>query len=136
MEAIRKKFSHLRLTDGRAIVLAARRGVRPAIFYSFADTAKLSEKKLATLLHLHPRTISNYKERRQSLNPVESEHLLKLIFLFARGEELFGSVDEFNQWLQKSYEKNGESPMAWLETPGGVDLVTEELERLAHGYVA
>lgn len=136
MEAVRKRFSSLRLKDELSIVNAARKGVRPGVFYSFANVAKLPEKSLASLLHLHPRTISNYKSRRRYLNPVESEHLLKLIVLFTKGEELFGSIDEFNQWLHKPYWNTKETPMSWLNTPGGVDLITEELDRLAHGYVA
>jgi uncharacterized protein (DUF2384 family) len=65
---------------------------------------------------------------------LESEHLLKLIALFTKGEELFGKVDEFNYWLQKPFWDSQEKPIDWLITPGGVDLISDELERLAHGY--
>ncbi|HSU29109.1 MAG TPA: antitoxin Xre-like helix-turn-helix domain-containing protein [Chitinophagaceae bacterium] len=136
MSAIRKKFASLELKDELSIVYAARKGVLPRIFYSFAEIIKVSEKNLAALLHMHPRTISNYKEQQKHLNPVESEHLLKLIYLYANGEEIFGSIDEFNQWLEKPRWNNQETPMDWLNTPGGVDLVSEEVNRLAHGYVA
>lgn len=124
------------LKSDLSIVYAARKGVRPHVFYSFSDVANIPEKNLAALLHMHPRTIHNYRTRRKTLNPVEGEHLLKLIHLFTTGEEVFGNIDQFIQWLKASNWSNNETPMDWLDTPGGVDLVLAELNRLAHGYVA
>jgi len=69
-----------------------------------------------------------------NLEPAQSEHLLKLIALFGKGEEIFGNVGEFNYWLQKPFWNAKEKPFDWLVTPGGIDLVFDELERLAHAY--
>jgi putative toxin-antitoxin system antitoxin component (TIGR02293 family) len=131
---IRKKFQHLGLKDSRAIMYSARVGIRTVVFYSFAEVAGMPEKKLAGLLHLHPRTIQNYKEQQKSLDPVEGEHLLQLIALYLKGEELFGAVGELNHWLQTPFWNSKEKPIDWLITPGGVSLVSDELDKLAHGY--
>ena len=128
------KFSSLNLNSVSAIVFTARKGLKSAVFYDFAASIKMSEKNLAALLNLSSRTISNYKEQKKNLGPVQSEHLLKLIALFGKGEELFGNVDEFNYWLQKPFWNAKERPVDWLITPGGVDLVADELDRLAHSY--
>ena len=136
MDVVRKKFASLGLKDAFSIIAAARKGIRANVFYSFADLIKISEKNLAALLHVHPRTVSNYKDSNKYFSPVESEHLLKLIFLFAKGEQLFGNIDQFNSWLDKPYWNGKETAMDWLNTPGGVDLISEELDRLAHGYAA
>ena len=129
-----KRFQNLNLDNPAKIALSARQGVTPGLFYSFANSIKMSEKNLASLLHTHPRTISNYKEQQKNLDAVSGEHLLKLIALFIKGEQIFGNIDEFNYWLQKPFWNNMEKPMDWLITPGGVDLVSDELDRLAHGY--
>lgn len=134
MDAVRKRFKSLGLNNNLQIVYSARKGIRPSVFYSFARAVKMTEQNLATLLHLHPRTIQNRRKQQKNLDPVESEHLLKLIALFARGEELFGSVDEFNNWLHKPSWNNKEKPIDLLITPGGTDIMSDELERLAHGY--
>lgn len=134
MDVVKKKFSNLDLKDRLTIVYSARKGVKPSVFYVFANVGKIPEKNLASLIHLHQRTIQNYLDQQKNFNPVESEHLLKLIALFIKGEELFGDVDEFNYWLQKPFWNNKEKPIEWLTTPGGVDLVSDELDRLAHGY--
>jgi putative toxin-antitoxin system antitoxin component (TIGR02293 family) len=132
--SIRVRFSNLDLKNAFAIVFSARKGIKPKVFYDFADSIKMSEKNLAILLNLSSRTISNYKEQQKPLEPAQSEHLLKLIALFGKGEEIFGNVNEFNYWLQKSFWNAKERPIDWLITPGGVDLIMDELDRLAHAY--
>lgn len=134
MDLVRKKFKNIDLKDQLSIVYSARKGIKPNVFYSFSDIAKIPESNLASLIHLHQRTIKNYKDQQKSLAPVESEHLLKLIALFIKGEELLGSVDDFNYWLQKPFWDSKEKPIDWLNTPGGVDLVSDELDQLSHGY--
>ncbi len=114
----------------------AKKGVKPHIFYSFAEAIKVSNKALAGLLHLSSRTLSNYHQTKKSLEPVQGEHLLKLIALYDKGIELFGSVDEFNCWLNKPFWNADEKPIDWLITPGGVELVAQELDRLGYGYPA
>jgi len=128
------KFSDLNLASNFNLVFTARKGLKPKVFYDFADYINMPEKKLAQLLNLSSRTISNYKALQKKLEPAQSEHLLKLIALFGKGEEIFGNVNEFNYWLQKPFWNGTEKPIDWLVTPGGIDLVTDELERLAHAY--
>ena len=134
--SIKYKFKDLDFVSNHAIFSTARKGVRTKIFYDFAETIKMSERNLASIINLSSRTISNYKEKRKMLEPTYSEHLLKLIALYEKGEEIFGNIDEFNYWLNKPFWKSEEKPIDWLVTTGGVDLVTEEIENLAQGYPA
>ena len=131
---VKSRFQHLSIHTPHAIVSSAHSGVSPNIFYDLAQVTKTPEKTLARLLNLSARTISNYKEKKKKLEPVYSEHLLKLISLFEKGEEVFGTVDQFNQWLQKPFWNSHELPFDWLITPGGVDLLMKEMDRLVEGY--
>lgn len=124
------------IADETQIFRYAKKGVKSEVFYAFAEAIKFSNKSLANLLHLSSRTLSNYHQTKKSLEPVQGEHLLKLIALYDKGVELFGSVDEFNYWLNKPFWNSDEQPMDWLITPGGVDLVVQELDRLGYGYPA
>lgn len=133
-DLIRDRFAKLDLTNAFSLVSIARKGIKTKVFYDFADSVKMPEKNLAELINISSRTISNYKEKQRPLDPVHSEHLLKLITLFGKGEEIFGNIDEFNYWLTKPFWNAKEKPIDWLITPGGVDLVMDELERLAYGY--
>jgi putative toxin-antitoxin system antitoxin component (TIGR02293 family) len=94
----------------------------------------MGNKSLASILHLSSRTISNYHQNKQTLEPVQGEHLLKLIALYDKGIEVFGSIEEFNYWLNKPLWQSVEKPFDRLVTPVGIDLVLQELDQLAYGY--
>lgn len=132
--SVKSRFKNLNIWNSNAIVLSARKGLKPKVFYDLAEAIKMPEKILAGLINLSARTISNYKAQQKVLEPVYSEHLLKLIALFEKGEMIFGNIDEFNYWLKKPFWKSKETPLDLLVTPGGVDLVIEELDKLAQGY--
>jgi len=132
--SLKSKFTNLDMASNFAIVVSARKGLAPKVFYDFAEAIKMPERNLAALINLSSRTISNYKESQKKLDPLYGEHLLKLIALFEKGEQIFGNVDEFNYWLQKPFWNSNEKPSDWLSTGGGVDFLSEELEKLAQGY--
>jgi putative toxin-antitoxin system antitoxin component (TIGR02293 family) len=124
------------IANNAQIFRAARLGVNTTVFYDFAETIKMHNKSLASLLRLSSRTISNYHQHKRALDPLQGEHLLKLIALYDKGIEIFGSIDDFNYWLNKPFWNAAEKPAEWLITTGGVDLVMLELDRLGYGYPA
>jgi putative toxin-antitoxin system antitoxin component (TIGR02293 family) len=132
--SIRERFQDLDLESSLKLVFSARKGIKARLFFEFADSINMPEKKLADLINISSRTVHNYKESQKPLDPVQSEHLLKLISLYGKGEDIFGNLEEFNYWLQKPFWKSKEKPLDWLNTPGGVDLVKDELAHLSHGY--
>lgn len=117
-----------------SIVTSAMKGVDVQVFYIFANTIDIPDKYLAEILNTTARTLSNYKELGKPLEPVKGEHLLKLIGLFKKGERIFSTLSEFQHWLSKPRMGSAKPPMELLITPGGVDLVSQELDRIAHGY--
>jgi len=131
---INTRFSKMKLDNDFVIVRLARKGIKTSVFYEFANAAKMSEAHLASIMHISPRTIKNYQQSKKSLEPVQSEHLLRLITLFQKGEVIFGNVSEFTYWLNKPLWNNKDKPFDWLTTPGGVDIINDELERLANAY--
>ncbi|WP_221392577.1 antitoxin Xre-like helix-turn-helix domain-containing protein [Dyadobacter sp. NIV53] len=134
MSSLKRKFNNIDMASNFAIVISARKGLRTKVFYDFAEAIHMPEKNLAAIINLSARTISNYKESQKTLEPLYGEHLLKLITLFEKGEQLFGNINEFNYWLQKPFWNSTEKPMDWLSTSGGVDFLNEELDKLAQGY--
>jgi len=134
--SLKDKFKDLEIVNNYALVASAHKGLSTKVFYDFADVVKIPEKTLASIINLSARTISNYKEKKKNLEPSYSEHLLKLIALYQKGEEIFGSIDEFNYWLRKPFWNSGQRPIDWLVTSGGVDLIMEEIDKLAQGYPA
>lgn len=127
-------FRSYAIKNEYSLIKKAREGVKTDVFYSLADAIKMPEKTLASVINLSPRTISNYREQKKNLDSNYSEHLLKLINLYDLGEEVFGSFDEFSLWLNRPFLNSSEKPIDLITTPGGVDLIHEEIEKLAQGY--
>ena len=120
--------------DDYSLIKKSKEGVNTNIFYLFSENHKIPEKTLASMINLSPRTISNYREQQKAMEANYSEHLLKLIALFEKGKEYLGSTEEFKQWLEKPFWDTDEKPEEFLNTPGGVDLMMDRLERMAQGY--
>ena len=85
---LRAQFKNLSIDNDARMFANARAGLSPQIFYQFARHINVPDKFLANLLHLSPRTISNYVEKHKPLDPIQSEHLLKLIALYDKGEDI------------------------------------------------
>ncbi len=131
---VRDRFRNLKIGNRKEVFVAATKGVKAGVFYELAEITGMSDKELASTINLSARTVSNYRDARRSFEPVYGEHLLKLVALYMKGEEIFGSVSEFNYWLNKPLWKSSNKPLDWLITPGGVDLAMEEIEKIAQGY--
>ena len=57
--------------------------------------------------------------------------------LLTRGSHVFGSSEAFSRWLHKpAYGLDGEQPINLLVTSEGVNLVSDEVERIANGEFA
>lgn len=132
--SLRGKFKNLPLRNRADIFLTAQKGVSTKSFYDFATVIEMADKDLAGMINLSSRTVSNYKETRKNFEPIHGEHLLKLIALYLAGEEIFGNVQEFHYWLNKPLWKSSERPIDKLVTSLGVDLIAEEIEKIAQGY--
>ena len=127
-------FNRFSIQDDYKLLKKAREGLKTDVFYSLADAIKMPEKALASVINLSPRTISNYRDQEKELDPIYSEHLLKLINLYSFGKEIFGNLDEFTLWMNRPFWNSEERPIDFISTSGGVDLVYEEIEKLAQGY--
>jgi uncharacterized protein (DUF2384 family) len=131
---VKDKFRSLKIGNRNEVFMAATKGVKASVFYDLAELSGMSDRELAATINLSARTVSNYLDARKSFEPLYGEHLLKLVGLYMKGEEIFGNVSEFNYWLNKPLWKSGNKPRHWLITPGGVDLAMDEIEKIAQGY--
>jgi len=122
------------IKDDYSLIKKARKGITTDVFYLLAEAIRMPEKTLASIINLSPRTISNYREQEKHLDANYSEHLLKLINLYQFGREIFGSIEEFDLWLHRPFWNSEDKPIDFITTPGGVDLVYAEIEKLALGY--
>lgn len=105
--------------------------------FNLADKTGVKKDMLAQWLEISLKTLKRYQQENKKLNAKESELVLKLYGLFGRGETVFGSFGEFRLWLKEpAYGLNGQIPEELLYTSEGVNMVNEELDRIAYGDLA
>jgi putative toxin-antitoxin system antitoxin component (TIGR02293 family) len=125
------------LSNPVAMVLKAAEGLAISVFDSLMQLTALNKSQLAAFIDATPKTIDNYRVRRRKLGRIESEQLLQLLALYKKGQEIFGSSEAFNEWLkQPASGIGGIIPFDLLYTPGGINLVMEELLRIEYGALA
>lgn len=81
---------------------------------------------------------SSHSQAASQKKLVLKRHLpLKYNQLLARGSEVFGSSESFQQWLRKpAFGLDGDIPRSLLITSEGINLVYDEVERIANGEFA
>ncbi len=119
-----------------SLVQRAQEGISVEFFDKLLQQSGLSKVELSRLLSIDPKTIDNYRRADKPFDMLKGELLLKLSRLFKLGEEVLGNTEEFRTWLHlPAGEFNATLPIFLLSTSTGVDLVEEQLERIAQGYV-
>ncbi|MEX2566562.1 MAG: antitoxin Xre/MbcA/ParS toxin-binding domain-containing protein [Cyclobacteriaceae bacterium] len=117
-----------------SLVMNAQKGIGIDLAFEIAESLLISNEELSQILHLTAKTLRNYQKENKNLNPIASEQVLKLNELRIRGEQVFGSVEAFMRWMKKpAFGLDGRVPFHFLQTSGGMDLIMEELEAIAHG---
>ncbi len=113
-----------------------RKGLNGKNLSHLMNTTGLSLQQISSLLHISERTLHRYKND-SIFNPEISERMLELARVYARGQEVFGSMERFNQWIHfPAWSLNGRSPLSYLDTSIGVKLVEDEIGRIEHGVLA
>ncbi|HNP18083.1 MAG TPA: DUF2384 domain-containing protein [Fulvivirga sp.] len=125
-----------KISDPATIVFAAQKGISANIF---DDVVKLfgNNDYMAEIVELTHKTINKYRLNKTKFSPIRSEIMLKLIALYHQGVGIFGERDAFISWLSKpAFGINGHVPFDLVKTSDGIDLVTEELDRIQYGDTA
>ena len=115
----------------------ARQGISGEEIHYMVDKKLATTKDVAYVLGVNERTVRTYQREASNLSPQQSEQLLKYNRLLCRGKEVFGSEEAFNRWLRKpAYGLDNDVPLEYLVTSEGINLVSDEVERIANGEFA
>ena len=105
--------------------------------YDLIELTHFNKEFFAGILNLSTKTLDRYRKAEKRLNPSSSELILTLISLYKKGEDLFGSMDEFQKWIgEPSIGLGNKIPKTMLGIPAGIDLIHDELIRIEYGDLA
>lgn len=125
------------INEPDAIVQAAHQGYPRAYAFTFTRQYHFPLEELAPILGVTERTLRNYQQQENQLSPHQSEMLVKLGQLLKRGEEVFGSDRAFRSWMKEPViGLDWVSAQTLLVTSEGINLVRDEVERIANGEFA
>ena len=113
-----------------------RNGIPKQAMTNLMDIADLSLVEMATITHTSDRTLRRYKPQ-QKLPQEQSERMIELARLYSRGEEVFGTMAAFRQWMDATLLSLGnKKPKEFLDTSIGINMLLDELGRIEHGIFA
>lgn len=128
-----KLIGNISRDDKHSFLSVVKDGLGYDTLIEFMKMAEFHMDEMAHILHINSRTIRRLSSD-DTLNIDLSEKLLELLRLYKFGIEIFGDLTVFNVWIRRSVRGLGDvTPMSLLDTGVGVEIVMDELERLAYG---
>ena len=78
-----------------------------------------------------------YKKHDKSFEPIHSERILEIAKLQKRGIDIFGSLENFDQWMNSKIIALGViKPKELLDSLFGISILNDEFTRIEHGVLA
>ena len=113
-----------------------REGVPKIAVDNLASITGFNGAEMAGILRTSDRNLRRYQPK-EKLNAEQSERIIELAKLYSRGEEIFGSLDAFKEWMSSSVLALGnKKPKDFLDTSLGIEMLMDELGRIEHGIFA
>ena len=93
-----------------------------------------SDKILASILNLAPKTFVSYTKDIATTKLDTKEHILILLALIKHGTEVFGTPKNFGKWLEeKNVYLDYRSPLDYLQTVSGIRMIDDRLTAMEFG---
>lgn len=125
-----------RVSSSTTLAFEALEGVSATIFNDVVGLFGHHDY-LAEVVELNPKTIHKYQAQHIKFSPAKSELMLKLVGLYGKGVDTFGKRESFLSWLSKpAFGIDNRTPFDLIKTSDGIDLISEELDRIQQGDTA
>ncbi|MBS1620498.1 MAG: DUF2384 domain-containing protein [Bacteroidetes bacterium] len=115
------------------LISLTREGIKKSTLKSLAGYLGISMETMSRLLHTSHRNIQR-KHEEELLDTLKTEKVLELAAFAQRGIEVIGSKQGFIEWLQSPLIMlDNKSPLDYLDTSFGIQMITKILGRLEQG---
>jgi putative toxin-antitoxin system antitoxin component (TIGR02293 family) len=119
-----------------ALIEMSRLGILKQVLIDFINKFSFSLQDISKIFHVSERTLQRYSNN-EKLNPELSERMLMLSDLYKKGSFVFGSDENFNDWMRTTSPVfNNNTPLSYLDTSFGFQLIHDELGKIEHGIFA
>ena len=120
-----------------SIIDSINRGISFATFEAIIKKYSFTIQNWAEFLHISNKTLSRYQKESKTFDALQSERIMQIEILHSKGEEVFGSRENFSTWLETENLALGNIiPRDLLKNSFGINLLMDELVRIEHGVLA
>jgi putative toxin-antitoxin system antitoxin component (TIGR02293 family) len=124
-------------TDDVSLLKQSKKGLNAKAALDFLALSGFTQNEFQETFKTTVKTIQNHVIKELTLDAPLSEKLLKCFALFDKALEIFGTPEVFSRWLHKpAFGLGYQVPLEMLDTIIGIQLVEEELIRIAYGALA
>lgn len=115
------------------LISLTREGIKKSTLKSLAEYLGISMETMSRLLHTSHRNIQR-KHEEELLDTLKTEKVLELAAFAQRGVEVIGNKQGFIEWLHSPLiVLDNKTPIDFLDTSFGIQMVTKILGRLEQG---
>lgn len=123
-----------RLSDSEVITYINTVRIGASQLEKFKKLSSRKDEVLSRWFNVSVRTFRNYKTTGAVLKTDIKEKLILLLSLYKHGEEVFGSIEDFNAWLQEeNFYFDGATPDSFLDTVSGIRFAENRLTAIEYG---
>jgi putative toxin-antitoxin system antitoxin component (TIGR02293 family) len=117
----------------QVVIEFSRRGVPFSHAKMVYESLGMQQKKMCDMIGITDRTFQRNIKENKMLNIIQSEKVLEAGILLHKGLSVFGNKEKFVKWLNTPSPVLSASPICYIDTHVGIQLVINELHRLEHG---
>ena len=120
--------------DNNAMAQRVEEGVPVTEIVQFGKQAGFTNDELARLIQIPPRTYARRVASKSRLKVSEGERAVRLMRLFERAKQVFGSDENTRGWFNgKILALGGKTPLEYAQTEPGAREVEDLIGRIEHG---
>ena len=108
------------------------------IDWKYVDVIKtytdFNDDILSDWLNISVKTFREYKKPKSVFKENVKEQVLLLLSLIKHGAEIFGSMKEFDSWLNReNFYFDNKSPVSFMNTITGIKFIDDRLTAMEYG---
>jgi uncharacterized protein (DUF2384 family) len=123
-----------RISDSEVLHMLKSENINGEYISYVKEFSKINDELLSDWFNVNVKTFRNYKKQNTILKENLQEQVVLLISLYKHGIEVFGEVEDFNNWLDtENFFIENSKPISYLKTVTGIRFVDDRLTAMEYG---
>ena len=122
------------ISDSQVLYYLQTKDVNWRYLNTIKELTHFNDDVISDWLNVSVRTFRTYRQPKNKFKENVKEHILLLLSLIKQGIQVFGTTQEFEQWLNtKNFYFDSKNPIAYLNTVTGIRFVGDRLTAMEYG---